>query len=65
MKITYRHGYSGDVEYNLVDVVFCADKPYPYFRLVIKEYEETPWPLYATSFYHEKGKYVFDCPENF
>ena len=63
MKITYRHGYYGDVEYNLIDARLRTDKPYPYFALTVED--KIPLALYATSFYYEKGKHVFDCPENF
>jgi len=63
MKITYRHGYYGDVEYSLIAARLQTDKPYPYFALTVEG--EIPLSLYATSFYYEKGKHVFDCSENF
>lgn len=63
MEITYRHGYSGDVIYTIDKVEFLMSATLPYFKLTVID---TPnHILYATSFYHEKGKKVFDCPENF
>jgi hypothetical protein len=63
VKITYRHGYYPDVEYDLISAELWTDQDFPYFRVEV--IDGPSWPLFVTSIFYENGKTVFQCPENF